>query len=98
MYGSDNEGVLVPGWIDDATVGAAAGMESWATILVNMKYLPSPEQQDFNSPTVGESVFRCPSGADKKSEIGPGVNDKPCPKPTTATAGYRIAEHRHTPA
>ena len=70
--------MLVPGWIDDATIGATAGMESWATILVNMKYLPSPEQQDFNSPTtVGESVFRCPSGTDKKSEIGPGVNDEP---------------------
>lgn len=70
MYANDNKGVLVPGWIDDAGA-ATAGMESYATILVNLKYLPAPEQQDFNAQTtIGESVFRCPSGTDKKHEVG----------------------------
>lgn len=76
MYANDNKGVLVPGWIDDAGA-ATAGMESYATILVNMKYLPAPSQPDFNAQTsVGESVFRCPSGTDMKSEAGTG-DDEP---------------------
>jgi prepilin-type N-terminal cleavage/methylation domain-containing protein/prepilin-type processing-associated H-X9-DG protein len=69
MYAADHKGAIVPAWIDDAGKGSA-GLESYATMLIGLKYLPAPEQQDFDEPTSqGDSVFRCPSGADQKHEL-----------------------------
>jgi prepilin-type N-terminal cleavage/methylation domain-containing protein/prepilin-type processing-associated H-X9-DG protein len=79
MYANDFKGSVVPAFIDDAGV-ATAGMESYATMLIGLKYLPAPKQQNFNDETSqGDSVFRCPSGTDKKSEINPsaGATDIP---------------------
>jgi prepilin-type processing-associated H-X9-DG protein/prepilin-type N-terminal cleavage/methylation domain-containing protein len=78
MYANDYRGVIVPAFIDDAGNGATAGMESYATLLLGLKYLPAPKIQDFNAmESQGDSVFRCPDGTDKKSEIGPGSDDDP---------------------
>ncbi len=78
MYANDYKGVVVPAFIDDVGNGATSGMESYATLLLGLKYLPAPKIQDFNAPeSQGDSVFRCPNGTDKKSEIGPGVDDSP---------------------
>jgi prepilin-type processing-associated H-X9-DG protein len=49
-------------------------MESYATMLIGLKFLPAPKQQDFNAElSQGDSVFRCPSGTDKKHEHNPGA-------------------------
>lgn len=78
MYANDYRGAVVPAFIDDVGNGATAGMESYATLLLGLKYLPAPKQQDFNAQeSQGDSVFRCPNGTDKKSEIGPGSDDDP---------------------
>ena len=68
MYANNNKGAIVPAWIDDAGVGSA-GLESYATLLFAGKYLPAPMQHDFNAEgSQGDSVFRCPTGTDKKHE------------------------------
>lgn len=78
MYAIDYKGVVCPAFIDDIGNGATAGMESYATLLLGLKYLPAPKIQDFNDEgSQGDSVFHCPAGSDKKSEIGPGVDDDP---------------------
>ncbi len=64
-YLSDFKGQVVPmDYLDTTTPPSANGystVESWATILVAYKYLPSP----FNAtgqPNSQPSVFKCPSG------------------------------------
>ena len=82
MYANNNKGAIVPAWIDDAGVGSA-GLESYATLLFAGKYLPAPKQHNFNAEgSQGDSVFRCPTGTDKKHEnpSGPGG-----PEPTSKT-------------
>lgn len=82
MYANDNKGQLPPAWIDDAGA-ATAGMESYGTLLFALKYLPSPQQNDFNAiESQGDSVFRCPTGTDHKHEHNPaaGVNGEPTSK------------------
>jgi prepilin-type N-terminal cleavage/methylation domain-containing protein/prepilin-type processing-associated H-X9-DG protein len=69
MYANDYRGAVVPAYIDDVGNGATAGMESYATLLLGLKYLPAPKQQDFDAmESQGDSVFRCPDGTDKKGE------------------------------
>ena len=73
MYANDNKGAVVPAWVDDAGA-ATSGMESYATLLFGLKYLPAPRQHDFNArESQGDSVFRCPSGTDQKHEHNPGA-------------------------
>ena len=82
MYANDNKGAVVPAWIDDANA-VTAGMESYATFLFALKYLPAPKQHDFNAvESQGDSVFRCPTGTDRKHEHNPGagVNNDPASK------------------
>ena len=71
MYATENDGFLVPGWIaNDA--GTGAGLDSYATLLVGLKYLPAPRMdQAFGADDANteESVFRCPAGLDFKHEL-----------------------------
>ena len=68
MYANNYKGAVVPAWIDDAGVGSS-GMETYATLMIALKYLPAPQQMDFNKKdSQGDSVFRCPSGTDMKHE------------------------------
>lgn len=90
MYANDNKGAVVPAWIDDAGA-ATAGMESYATLLFGLKYLPAPDQHDFNAvESQGDSVFRCPSGTDKKHEHNPGagINNDPLSKTDDRNAWF----------
>src|SRR5687767_6110732 len=43
MYVNESKGWIVPAYVDPPS-GKGAGAESWATILVNHKYLPAPKQ------------------------------------------------------
>jgi prepilin-type N-terminal cleavage/methylation domain-containing protein/prepilin-type processing-associated H-X9-DG protein len=70
MYAAENKGFLIPGWVDDD--GGGPGMESYATLLVGLKYLPAPDQEgpvgDDESDEPIDSVFRCPAGLPYKHE------------------------------
>jgi prepilin-type processing-associated H-X9-DG protein len=78
MYANDYRGAVVPAFIDDAGNGATAGMESYATLLLGLKYLPAPKMLDFKADqSQGDSVFRCPDGTDKKSVLPPDGDDEP---------------------
>jgi prepilin-type N-terminal cleavage/methylation domain-containing protein/prepilin-type processing-associated H-X9-DG protein len=81
MYAQDNKNVLVPGYIANET-GGSRGIENYATLLVGMKYLPAPNQdQDWDDETkADEAVFRCPAGLEPKHEI-------PGPWPASPTDG-----------
>jgi prepilin-type N-terminal cleavage/methylation domain-containing protein/prepilin-type processing-associated H-X9-DG protein len=78
LYANDYRGAICPAFIDDVGNGATSGMESYATLLMGLKYVPAPKQATFNDQgSVGDSVFRCPDGTEKKHEFNPGagVND-----------------------
>jgi prepilin-type N-terminal cleavage/methylation domain-containing protein len=69
MYANDFKGAVVPAWVDDV-FKANAGMANYATLMFDLKYLPLPEQDSTgDTPSQGDSVFRCPSGADQKHEL-----------------------------
>ena len=71
MYAAEHSGFLLPGWIaDDDTDGAGQGLDNYATILVGLKYVPSPEftgafADDQSDETI-DSIFRCPAGLNDK--------------------------------
>ena len=73
MYAVAYKGYLVPA----ATKfpGDTADRDNWATILVAGKFLPAPDQpksvtgDTFGDDSIGESVFRCPSGLNNRSGI-----------------------------
>ena len=83
MYTNEQKGAVVPAWIRQKG-GGGRGEESWATLLVAMKFIKTPNQLDFVPPQPGEpfpgetawqaegssgtSVFRCPSGINVKNE------------------------------
>jgi len=70
MYASESGGWLCPAWVSNST-GGGPGLEHYATILVGMKYLKAPTQEDDDAVTsIGDSVFRCPSGIDVKHVVG----------------------------
>jgi prepilin-type N-terminal cleavage/methylation domain-containing protein/prepilin-type processing-associated H-X9-DG protein len=70
MYAHDSKGHLCPGWIGNPT-GGGSGLEHYATILVGLKYLVAPSQEDEQAVnSIGNSVFRCPSGIDIKHVVG----------------------------
>ena len=90
MYANDNKGNMVPAWVDDAGA-ATSGMESYATLLFALKYLPAPSQHDFNAiQSQGDSVFRCPSGTDQKHEHNPaaGIDNEPTSKTDDRNAWF----------
>jgi prepilin-type processing-associated H-X9-DG protein/prepilin-type N-terminal cleavage/methylation domain-containing protein len=66
MYAAEQKGWLLPGFVSNSGSGGP-GLENYATILVGLKYLPSPDSNTVQSKadsTVDEtlSVFRCPEG------------------------------------
>ncbi len=87
MYSAEHKGFVVPGSIQYYNGGSPAGgrgEENWATMLVSLKYLTATSQLELsnagtppaelvfqNVDSFGDSVFRCPSGADVKGEVGP---------------------------
>jgi prepilin-type N-terminal cleavage/methylation domain-containing protein/prepilin-type processing-associated H-X9-DG protein len=90
LYANAYKGALCPSFIDDAAA-ATAGMESYATLLIALKYLPSPTQNDFNAvESQGDSVFRCPAGSDIKHEHNPaaGIDNEPTSKTDDRNSWY----------
>jgi prepilin-type processing-associated H-X9-DG protein/prepilin-type N-terminal cleavage/methylation domain-containing protein len=87
IYAADNRGFIIPGsvqWMDVGALKGGRGEENWATMLVMLKYLTATSQLELSgsgSPpaedvmqmenSFGDSVFRCPSGADRKGNVGP---------------------------
>jgi prepilin-type N-terminal cleavage/methylation domain-containing protein/prepilin-type processing-associated H-X9-DG protein len=83
-YASIEKGWLVPAWVVNNLAPAPGSPsrndETWGTILVNMRLVPTPAQGDFNDPeSRGDSVFRCPNGTNRKHDTG---NTPPDPEPT----------------
>jgi prepilin-type N-terminal cleavage/methylation domain-containing protein/prepilin-type processing-associated H-X9-DG protein len=75
-YASDNQTYLVPGRYDSASYPTqnVGELESWATILVNSGYLPTPPQvastnTAWTDTSYGDSVFRCPDGMNNRGDI-----------------------------
>ena len=83
MYGVEHKNFIVPGWI--ANEGSNGnGLESYATILAGLKYIPTHEFKgafgdDMADDTV-DSIFVCPSGLDIKHEIMGGTAQWPTSK------------------
>jgi prepilin-type processing-associated H-X9-DG protein/prepilin-type N-terminal cleavage/methylation domain-containing protein len=86
MYTVENKGFIIPGciqWYDGGASKGGRGEENWATMLVMLKYLTATTQLeltsddtfafDNNTESYGDSVFRCPSGADIKGNVGPNL-------------------------
>jgi prepilin-type N-terminal cleavage/methylation domain-containing protein/prepilin-type processing-associated H-X9-DG protein len=74
LYAAEQNGFLLPGWVaDDDTDGAGQGLDNYATMLVGLKYVPSPEfkgafADDQGDETI-DSIFRCPSALNEKHEL-----------------------------
>jgi prepilin-type processing-associated H-X9-DG protein len=67
MYAQENKSYILPGWIGPPT-GNKIGIENYATMLCGLKYLPAPDQVDFDPASdaaFADTVFRCPSGSEK---------------------------------
>jgi len=68
MYGAEFQGFVVATYADlsGASVsGHPADAENYATMFVNLRYLPAPEMTSMTEGISGQaSVFRCPSGTD----------------------------------
>ena len=84
IYAIDSKGWLVPAFVDTPS-GGGPGAESWATILVNHKYLPAPKQETManlnqdSSAHAGNSVFACPSGVNIKHDSNNATGNDPDP-------------------
>jgi prepilin-type processing-associated H-X9-DG protein len=72
-YSTEFRTWLVPAYVDPPS-GSGPGAESWATILVNSRYLPAPKQLTLTNvdqeSTTNEknSVFYCPNGFNLKHD------------------------------
>ena len=85
MYAHDSKGYLCPGWIANPT-GSGPGLEHYATMLVGLKYLAAPSQVDDDAvESIGNSVFRCPSGIDIKHVVGATPSPTGLSDPVTQT-------------
>jgi prepilin-type N-terminal cleavage/methylation domain-containing protein/prepilin-type processing-associated H-X9-DG protein len=75
MYAAQQNGWLCPAWISNGT-SDAQGFESYATLLMGLKYVPTPSTQltgsfqTVESPVYGKTVFWCPEGLDIQHEAG----------------------------
>lgn len=72
QYAAANQGFLVPGSV--RLPGESFDREDWATLLVAGKYLPAPQQpkspaDNMMDTSVGDSVFRCPSGLNNRMNV-----------------------------
>jgi prepilin-type N-terminal cleavage/methylation domain-containing protein/prepilin-type processing-associated H-X9-DG protein len=76
MYAAQQGGWLMPAYV--ATMGVDnQGFESYATMLIGMKLVPSPDTelaggnfQTVNSTMFGKTVFWCPEGLDIQHALG----------------------------
>ncbi len=75
LYSDDNSDYLVPA--EYATENGAAFRAGWPTILFEGKYLPARTSPTFYSVSLGNSVFRCPSGLPKVYRFNPTSRDDP---------------------
>jgi prepilin-type N-terminal cleavage/methylation domain-containing protein/prepilin-type processing-associated H-X9-DG protein len=75
MYALEHKNYLVPGHISNET---GDSLDSYATLLVALKYLPAPDQgPDLTVDTSYiDSVFRCPNGVEQRFVL-PGVPSSP---------------------
>ena len=89
MYAAQQGGWLCPAWISNGTADAQ-GFESYATLLIGLKYVPSPSTepsatfQTVESNAYGKTVFWCPEGLDVQHVPG-GVGDTGLDYPATQT-------------
>jgi prepilin-type processing-associated H-X9-DG protein/prepilin-type N-terminal cleavage/methylation domain-containing protein len=82
LYTAEHKGYMVPGFIRMQPTGPTRGEETWATMLATLNYIPgtvsqlqfggtggSPPGEDAwdAEESSGETVFRCPTGLNKKS-------------------------------
>jgi prepilin-type processing-associated H-X9-DG protein len=89
LYAAQQKGGwLCPAWVANPR-GNGQGLESYATMLVGLKYCPSPETvlgtdfQTVQSSAFGKSIFWCPEGLDVQHASGGG--DTGLDYPTTQT-------------
>jgi len=72
-YTTENKGYLVPADVYDSALASEPNgrvwSDTWATILVGMKYLNYPNNVDPNNPPPQDNVFHCPSGVLEMSSI-----------------------------
>lgn len=64
VYSTDSEGYIAPAGYKGTDSGLRYdSRDSWATLLVDKKYVNAPTQGDTNAPPLTEaSVFKCPEG------------------------------------
>jgi prepilin-type processing-associated H-X9-DG protein/prepilin-type N-terminal cleavage/methylation domain-containing protein len=82
MYTVEHKGYIVPAFIRMQPTGATRGEETWATMLATLNYIPGTQSQlQFqgtggsppgeeawdNIESVGDTIFRCPSGINNKN-------------------------------
>lgn len=69
LYAAQQRGYLCPAWVSN-TPGNGQGLDNYATLLVGLKLVPSPETDiteaftTVKSSAFGRSVFWCPEGLD----------------------------------
>ncbi len=77
MYAAQQGGWLCPAWVSNGD-GSAQGFESYATLLIGLKYVPTPSTelgatfQTVESSAYGKTVFWCPEGLDVQHQAGGG--------------------------
>jgi|SRR5688572_4991509 prepilin-type N-terminal cleavage/methylation domain-containing protein/prepilin-type processing-associated H-X9-DG protein len=75
LYAAQQGGWLCPAYVSNMAV-AAQGFESYATILVGLKLVPTPDVdtsvafQSVESPSFGKTIFWCPEGINIQHEAG----------------------------
>jgi len=72
-YTTENKGYLVPADVYDPALASEpegrVWSDTWATILVGLKYLNYPANVDPKNPPSQDNVFHCPSGVLEMSSI-----------------------------
>ena len=76
IYAAHQGGWLCPAWVSNPD-GSGQGLESYATLLVGLKYVPAPDTEltggvftTVESSAFGKSVFWCPEGLDVQHANG----------------------------
>jgi prepilin-type N-terminal cleavage/methylation domain-containing protein/prepilin-type processing-associated H-X9-DG protein len=91
MYGQEQKGFILPGWIGPPS-GNNRGIENYATLLCGLKYLPEPTTIDWSGSgeAMGyDSVFRCPSGAERLHEDADKMPEHPDAAPDAGNWAWR---------
>lgn len=70
LYAIDSAGYVIPVGYRKST-SDLTNVESWATILVNGKYVPAPAQHTGTERSQGDSIFRCPEAFDEPVVFSP---------------------------